>query len=142
MIKKIQLVFQQCTRMAPSFRTSYRKLDSNLVEKVEKLLPAALAKHSKNKSIKLDDYYRQYVSFDLLRRELVYVNALHKDALKKWAKGNDKRSNLVDNWQNKAITICGQGGNRDNFWGAMYDSQYDVIAEVLFNAPDRKKKSN
>ncbi len=136
---EIKLVFQQCTRMTPSFRTSYRKLDTKLVEKVEKMLPEALAKNNNGKAVNLDDYYRQYVSFDLLRRELVYVNALHKKTLASWADGNKDRSDLINNWQTKAITVCGQEGDKLHFWGALYDSQYDVIAEVLFNLPVRKK---
>lgn len=138
--KQIRLIFDQCTRMTPTLRTSYDELDNELVEKVEKMLPAALAKQTKNKSVKLDDYYRQYVSFDLLRRKLVYVNALHKNSLKQWAKGNAEREELVKNWQHKAITVCGQGGDKHNYWGALYDSQYNVVAEILFNSQPGKRK--
>lgn len=137
--REIRLVFEQCTRMTPTLRTSYQKLDTELVEKVEKMLPSALAKQNNGKPIDMNDYYRQYVSFDLLRRRLVYVNALHKDSLKNWAGDDPSRKEIIADWRNKAITVCGQGGKKQNYWGAIYDSQYDVIAEILFNAPAKKR---
>ncbi len=131
--REIRLVFEQCTRMTPSFRTGYRKLDMLKVLEVEKMLPQALAAHAKGKTIKLDDYYRQYVAFDLLRRELVYVNAIHKDAIKQWAGDDAARKELIADWRNRAISVC--GGGETNYWGALYDGQMGTIAEILFNSP-------
>jgi len=134
--KEVQLVFEQCSRMTPTFRTSYQALDRKTVEKVEALLPQALKKAAKgDPSIKLDDYYRQYVGYGLLRREMVYVNALSKKAIKQWASEKPSRSELLNDWRNKAISVC--GGAR-NYWGALYDGQTGQITEVLFNTVGRK----
>jgi len=127
--------FKQCSRMTPSFITSYSRLDEKLVEKIETMLPAALKKHAPGKNINLDDYYRQYVSFGMLRREGVYINAIHKKAAQKWAGSDLARQKLLDNWQTKTINIC---GGKDLHWGAIYDGYGDVISEILFNTATKK----
>ena len=104
-VPEILKMFKQCSRMTPSFRTSYSKLDSKLVEKIETMLPAALIKFAPDKVINLEDYFRQYVSFGMLRREVVYINAINKDAALKWAEGNPPRQQLLENWQTKTINI-------------------------------------
>ena len=134
-IPEILKMFKQCSRMTPSFRTSYSKLEPELVEKVEAMLPAALQKFAPNKDINLDDYYRQYISFGMLRRELVYVNAVHKDAAKKWVGNDASRQALLNNWKTKTINIC---GGKDLHWGAIYDGSGDVISEILFNTSAKK----
>ena len=121
--------------MTPSFRTSYSKLDSKLVEKIETMLPAALKKFAPDKVINLEDYFRQYVSFGMLRREVVYINAINKDAALKWAEGNPARQQLLENWQTKTINIC---GGKNLHWGALYDGSGEAISEILFNAASNK----
>lgn len=118
--QQVRLVFEQCSRMTPTFRTSYIQVTDAQVLEVEKLLPAALAKFAKGKPINLDDYYRQYVAFALLRREIIYVNAFHKDEIKK----------STANWRSEAIIVC---GGQEKYWGALYDDQSKMITEILFN---------
>lgn len=130
-------VFKQCTRMTPSFITSYSRLDEKLVERIETMLPAAMKKMASDKTINLDDYYRQYVSFGMLRREGVYINAIHKEAAAKWAAEDPARQELLKNWRNKTINIC---GGKDLHWGAIYDGSGDVISEILFNTANNAKK--
>ena len=130
-------VFKQCSRMTPSFITSYSRLDEKLVEKIEMMLPAALKTMASDKTINLDDYYRQYVSFGHLRREGVYINAIHKAAARKWAANDPARKQLLENWQSKSISICGGEGLH---WGAIYDGSGDVISEIQFNMPEKSKK--
>lgn len=135
-IPEILKMFDQCSRMTPSFRTSYSKLDIELVEKIEAMLPAALSKYAPEKLINLNDYYRQYVSFGMLRREIVYVNAIHKETALKWAGTDLTRLELLKNWRNKTISIC---GGKDIHWGALYDGSGGVISEIIFNAALKKK---
>ena len=133
--KEKRLVFEQCSRMTPTFRTSYRELDEKTVAKIEKLLPQALAKVSSEKTIEKKDYYRQYVAFEVLRREMVYVNGIHKEAIKQWAADEPSRQQLLAQWQDKAINVC---GGKQNYWGALYDDQAGQIVEVLFNTQGKK----
>ncbi len=135
-VPQILKMFKQCSRMTPSFRTSYNELDIKLVEKIETLLPAALEKFAPGKAVNLDDYYRQYVSFGMLRREIVYVNAIHKTAALEWAGTDPTRNTLLENWRTKTINIC---GGKDLHWGALYDGSGDAISEILFNAAEKKK---
>lgn len=137
---EVKLVFEQCSRMTPTFRTGYRELTNEEVLNVEALLPEAIGKSALINGIKepinLEDYHRQYVGFELLRRELVYINAIHKEKVKKWAGSDQERIKLIENWRSKAISVC---GGEDSYWGAMYDAQSNVITEVLFNTPAKKK---
>ena len=130
-------VFKQCSRMTPSFRTSYNPLDEEKVKMIENMLPAALKKFAPNKKVDLDDYYRQYVSFGMLRREIIYVNAIHKVAAKKWAGKDPARIELLDNWQTKSISICGEPLH----WGAIYDGSHSTISEIQFNRPIKPEKN-
>ena len=134
-IAEVLKIFEQCSRMTPSFRTSYSLLDVELVDKIEKMLPAAMQKYAANKKVNLDDYFRQYVSFGMLRRELVYVNAVHKNAARKWAENNPTRQELLKNWQTQSINIC---GGKDQHWGAIYDGSGGVISEIIFNTSAKK----
>ncbi len=134
---EIKILFNQCSRMTPSFRTGYRKLDPQTLAKVEALLPQKLTEVAKGKAIKLDDYYRQYVAFELLRRKLVYVNAFHKKDIKTWAGKDTTRLSRLSNWQTKAINVC---GGKSSYWGALYDGQTGEIAEILFNTQTKPKK--
>ncbi len=130
-------IFKQCSRMAPSFITSYSRLDEKLVERLETKLPEALKKFAPDKTINLDDYYRQYVSFGMLRREGVYINAIHKEAAAKWTEGKPERQQLLKNWRTQTVNICGGKGLH---WGAIYDGSGDVISEILFNNAAKPKK--
>lgn len=123
-------VFKQCSRMTPSFITSYSRLDEKLVDKLETMLPGALEKFAPEKTINLNDYYRQYVSFGMLRREGVYINAIHKESAAKWAEGEPERQELLKNWRTQTVNICGGKGLH---WGAIYDGSGDAISEILFN---------
>ncbi len=128
--REVKLIFEQCSRMTPTFRTGYRELDEATVKKIEALLPAALQKAAKGKAININDYKRQYGAFELLRREMVYVNGFHKEAVEDWAAEKDSHRVLLDDWQNKVISVC---GGQMKYWGALYDAQEDMISELLFN---------
>ena len=135
--REVKLMFEQCSRMTPTMRTGYRKLDEVTVEKLEAMLPAALKKAAKGKAINVNDYKRQYAAFEMLRRELVYINGFHKEAIKEWAAEDASRQLILDDWQNKSINVC---GGEMNYWGVLYDAQNDVIAEILFNNKAKKKR--
>ncbi len=134
-IAEVIEIFTQCSRMTPSFRTSYSRLDAELVEKIETKLPEAFERLAAGKKIELDDYYRQYVSFGMLRRELVYISAIHKEAANEWAGDDVKRKEALANWQTKSVNICGGKGLH---WGAIYDGSGDIISEIIFNSAAKK----
>ncbi len=135
--REVKLMFEQCSRMTPTMRTGYRKLDEATVKKIEAALPAALQKAAKGKSINIDDYKRQYGAFEHLRREMVYINGFHKEAIKSWAAEDAAHKALLDNWQNQAISVC--GGDM-NYWGVLYDGLNNQIVEVLFNRNTTKRR--
>ena len=135
--EEARLIFEQCSRMTPTFRTGYRELNEETVKKIELILPAALQEAAKGQSIDLDSYKRQYVAFEMLRKELVYINAFDKEAIKQWAAQDPANQELLDSWQSRAITVCGGG---QSYWGAIYDSQNDHISELLFNSKVHKKR--
>jgi len=125
-----KLVFEQCSRMTPTFRSNYRDLSNEVVEKIEQMLPDAVNKAAKGKSVNIDDYYRQYVAFEILRREFVYVNAFNKADVMRRAKGQPAYGEQFGNWESKAVNVC---GGEMAYWGVIYDNETETIAEVLFN---------
>ncbi len=134
--REVKLIFEQCSRMTPTFRTGYRELDEATVDKIEQMLPQALTKAANDKPFDMSDYKRQYGAFEILRRELVYVNGFHKEAVKQWAAGNSVREAALDNWESSIINVC---GGEMNYWGVLYDAQSDAIVEVLFNNKRKQK---
>lgn len=131
-----KLVFEQCSRMTPSFRTSFRELDVETVEKVEALLSDAVSTASNGKVTNIDGYFRQYVGFEILRRKFIYVNAFSKADVTARAKGKRAYGEQFDDWDSKAVNAC---GGEMNYWGVIFDNSTGTVAEVLFNSRAKTK---
>lgn len=140
---EVAVVFDQCSRMSPSFRTGYRTLDDATVKKIEILLRDKFAEKSKSmegKDIQFEQSYRQYVSFEVLRIPYVYINgfdrrAYQNDMLTK-PHVEHARKDTVTDWKVTAINICGGGSN---YWGALYDVNHGKVTELIFNTDTVRK---
>ena len=140
---EVAVVFDQCSRMSPSFRTGSRTLDDVTVKKIDALLQEKFAEKSKlmsGKEIQFKQSYRQYVSFEVLRIPYVYINGFNQasyqnDMLTRPHAEHARKDQVID-WKVTAINICGGGSN---YWGALYDVRNARVTELIFNTDTVRK---
>ncbi len=136
------VIFDQCSRMTPSFRTGFGSLDDATVKKIDALLLEKFIEKSKSmkgEKVQFKQYYRQYVSFEVLRIPYVYINGFNQksyqnDMLTKGHVEHTKKGAI--DWKVTAINIC--GGGRD-YWGALYDVTHNKVTELIFNTDTVRK---
>lgn len=118
-------VIPQCSRDSPDqFESTWvptkeqiAELESHLKD-VESLnselccLPGASVDNVAN-------YYLQYVGIILNGRQLIYINAFHRN----WGEPKD--------WREQPEGICDGG---ENFWGVLYDPETKQFFDLAFNA--------
>ena len=122
-------LIRQCAREVPSHIEGAWQPTTALVSAFEKALVPVLRRglrraiRASARGLSVRDYYRQYGGLVVDRKQIIYVNAFHRDFLQYLEPDTAA-------WRRSAVNVC-NGGER--LFGAEYDVLSGRVRNLHFN---------